>query len=164
MKNTRIFYTDEAHINMYEALPAENFKELFMAMLKYQYGDNSIIDTINNPVVKALFMREKADIDINEEKWEGRAKTNRTNGAKGGRPKKEKTAPAEEQQPSSAEGPQGGKPMSFGTQGELVDYLIDYRKNHSNPEMEYQRNILCSRYGFSQREVIDEYNKKDQLR
>ena len=86
-KSTRLFYTDEEHIKMYEILPAEDFKELFMAMLKYNYGDYSIINTIKSPVVQALFMREKINIDYNEKKWAEKAKVARENGSKSnGRP------------------------------------------------------------------------------
>lgn len=75
---------------MYEALPAEAFKELFMAMLKYEYGKDKIIDTISNPIVRALFMAEKKEIDYNERKWAERAERNRKNGAQSnGRPRKE---------------------------------------------------------------------------
>ena len=89
-KNTRLFYTDETHIKMYETLTADDFKELFMAMLKYNYGDDSIIDEISNPAIKALFLSEKQHIDYNEKKWANRARISRENGAKSsGRPRKE---------------------------------------------------------------------------
>ena len=88
MKNTRLIYTDEEHIKMYEMLPAEDFKELFMAMLKYKYGDDSIVETISNPITKALFLREKTNIDYNEKKYEEKARRARENGKmSNGRPK-----------------------------------------------------------------------------
>lgn len=86
-KNTRVFYTDEARIAMYSAIPAEQFKELFMTMLTYQYGDDSILDKIQDPMVKVLFSREKVDIDRNEEEWLKRKEIYKQNGSKGGRPK-----------------------------------------------------------------------------
>ena len=90
MKNTRLLYTDEAHIKMYEAMPCEQFKEFMLAVLKYKYGDDSILDTIQDPMVKALFMAEKQHIDFNEKKWAERAEIARNNGAKSkGRPRKD---------------------------------------------------------------------------
>ena len=87
-KNTRLFYNDDKHIAMYKAMPPEQFKELMIAMLEYKYGDDSIVDNIQDPMVRALFLSEKVAIDKNEEKWEKRKKINQENGSKGGRPKK----------------------------------------------------------------------------
>lgn len=90
MKKTRLIYTDERHIEMCKAMPAEQFKEYMLAIMEYQYGDDSILDRIKDPMVKALFIAEKQHIDFNEEKYEKRAAISRINGAKSkGRPKKE---------------------------------------------------------------------------
>ena len=92
-KNTRLIYTDEAHIKMYEAMPADKFKEFMLAVMKYQYGDDSILNNISDPMVKALFISEKQHIDYNEEKYIKKVKTAQENGEKSkGRPKKEKEA------------------------------------------------------------------------
>lgn len=87
-KNTRLFYNDDKHIAMYKAMPPEQFKELMIAMLEYKYGDDSIVDNIQDPMVRALFLSEKVAVDKNEEKWEKRKKINQENGSKGGRPPK----------------------------------------------------------------------------
>lgn len=101
MKGTRLIYNDEEHLKMYEALPAEEFKEFFIAMLKYKYGDDTIIDTIQTPAIKALFMSEKMRIDYNEGKWEKKAKISRENGAKSkGRPKNTPQTAQVEESPS----------------------------------------------------------------
>lgn len=90
-KNTRLVYTDEKNLKAYESLPAEDFKEFFMTYLTYQDGDD-VSKTISNPFVQTLFMAAYADkIKYNEEKWENRAKSNKENGKKGGRPRKNNT-------------------------------------------------------------------------
>lgn len=169
MKNTRIFYTDDAHIKMYEMLPAEDFKELFMAMLKYKYGDDTIVETIQNPVTQALFMREKTNIDANEKKWEERANTNRANGAKGGRPPKkvvmeteiEPTDAIQVEEVQTETKPQTQEPQRvFGTQGEAIDYLVEYSKTHGKHDTEYERNKICREYGFNYKSMIDEYMER----
>lgn len=87
-KNTRLVYTDEKNLKAYESLPAEDFKEFFMTYFTYQDG-NDVSKTISNPFVQTLFMAAYADkIKHNEEKWENRAKSNKENGKKGGRPRK----------------------------------------------------------------------------
>lgn len=87
-KNTRLVYIDEKNLKAYESLPAEDFKEFFMTYFTYQDGDD-VSKTISNPFVQTLFMAAYADkIKHNEEKWENRAKANRENGKKGGRPRK----------------------------------------------------------------------------
>lgn len=100
-KNTRLFFNDEVHIRRYEALPPEQFKKLFMTMLKYKYGDEEFINTITDPVIKALFIWEKAEIDVNEEKYAESAERSRENGKKGGRPPKEGKEPVEVEEPSN---------------------------------------------------------------
>lgn len=90
-KNTRLVYTDEKNLKVYESLPSEDFKEFFMTYFTYQDGDD-VSKTISNPFVQTLFMAAYADkIKYNEEKWENRAKSNKENGKKGGRPRKNNT-------------------------------------------------------------------------
>lgn len=90
-KNTRLVYTDEKNLKAYESLPAEDFKEFFMTYFTYQDGDD-VSKTISNPFVQTLFMAAYADkIKYNEEKWERKAKANKENGKKGGRPRKTNT-------------------------------------------------------------------------
>lgn len=87
-KNTRIVYIDPKNIEVYAKLSNEDFKEFFMTYLTYQEGDD-VSKTISNPYIQALFMAGYADkIIANETKWENKARTNRENGKKGGRPKK----------------------------------------------------------------------------
>ena len=74
---------------MYEAMPAEQFKELVLSMLKYKYGDDSIAESISDPMVKAIFLKEKVEIDRNEQKWEEIREVRRQAGKKGGRPSKD---------------------------------------------------------------------------
>lgn len=74
---------------MYEAMPAEQFKTLIMAMLKYKYGDETIADSIQDPMVRAIFAKEKVEIDRNEEKYEETRKKRIEAGKKGGRPRNE---------------------------------------------------------------------------
>lgn len=88
IKNTRLVYNDEKNLKIYQALPAEDFKELFMAYLTYKVGDNVEITNFSNPVMYGLFMQFKDKIDYNETKWEKQAAARRENGKKGGRPKK----------------------------------------------------------------------------
>ena len=90
-KNTRLVYTDKKNLKAYESLPAEDFKEFFMTYFTYQDGDD-VSKTISNPFVQTLFMAAYADkIKYNEEKWERKAKANKENGKKGGRPRKNNT-------------------------------------------------------------------------
>ena len=49
---------------------------------------------------------------------------------------------------------------AFGTQGEFVDYLVDYRKTHNKFDTEMFRNYRCREYGFNIDDVINEYNQK----
>lgn len=87
-KSTRLIYNDEAHIKMFENMPAEDFKELMMQMLTYKYGDTTE-PHFSNPMTTAVWMMIKKEIDFNEEKWAKRAQTSRENGAKSkGRPLK----------------------------------------------------------------------------
>lgn len=88
-KNTRLLYNDDKHIAMYKAMPAEQFKEFMIALLEYKYGDEAYIETIQDPMVKALFISEKVQIDKNEEKWEEKRRKMSENGKKGGRPAKQ---------------------------------------------------------------------------
>ena len=92
-----MFYNDEARIAMYEAMPAEQFKELVLSMLKYKYGDDSIVESISDPMVKAIFLKEKVEIDRNEQRWEEIREVRRQAGKKGGRPSKEEREESEEQ-------------------------------------------------------------------
>lgn len=89
MKNTRLFYTDEKNLEIYKALPPQDFKEIFMKMLTYKLGDKVNINEFSNPMNYALFLSFKDKIDFNEVKWENRAKASKENGKKGGRPKKQ---------------------------------------------------------------------------
>ena len=92
---------------MYEAMPAEDFKEFFIKYLTYKLGDKVEISDFKNPMAYAMFMGEKVNIDKNEEKWERRAEINRQNGSKSkGRPRKEE---ADE--------------FQFGNPVEMVEYL-----------------------------------------
>lgn len=102
-KNTRLFYNDEARIAMYEAMPAEQFKELILSMLKYKYGDDTVVDSISDPMVKALFMKEKVEIDRNEQRWNEIREIKREAGKKGGRPKKEESIPTRQETDSGPE-------------------------------------------------------------
>ena len=90
-KNTRLIYKDDQHLAMYKAMPPEQFKMFMMAVLEYQYGDEEFANTIQDPMVKALFLAEKQHIDFNEDKWLRQAKQAQENGKKGGRPKKGKS-------------------------------------------------------------------------
>lgn len=131
---------------MYEALPPEEFKELFMAMLKYKYGDDSIVDTINNPVVKALFISEKTDIDYNEKKWAERAQTARQNGAKSsGRPKKEKEQPEPEIEVSTYTPKEEEKPKN---EVEFAESIKDLYKS-DRYKAERIMNRECRENGYS---------------
>lgn len=88
IKNTRLVYNDEKNLKIYQALSAEDFKELFMAYLTYKVGSDVEITNFSNPSLYGLFMMYKDKIDYNEEKWERQAAAKRENGKKGGRPKK----------------------------------------------------------------------------
>ena len=96
-KNTRLVYTDDKNLKIYQSLPDKDFKEFFMTYLTYEIGDD-VSKTISNPYLQTMFMAAYADkIKYNEEKWERKAKANRENGKKGGRPPKNNT----ELQPST---------------------------------------------------------------
>ena len=91
-KNTRLVYTDDKNLKIYQSLPDKDFKEFFMTYLTYEIGDD-VSKTISNPYLQTMFMAAYADkIKYNEEKWERKAKANRENGKKGGRPPKNNTA------------------------------------------------------------------------
>lgn len=83
---------------MYEAMPAEQFKTLIMAMLKYKYGDEKFADSIEDPMVRAIFAKEKVEIDRNEEHYEEIRKKRAEAGGLGGRPKKKEQVKDEEPQ------------------------------------------------------------------
>lgn len=87
-KSTRLLYNDEAHIKMYENMPAEDFKELMMQVLSYKYGDTTT-PNFSNPMTIAVWMMLKKEIDFNEEKWANKARIARENGKNGGRPPKQ---------------------------------------------------------------------------
>lgn len=87
-KNTKIVYTDDRHLKMYEAMSPDDFKEYFMTYFKYRMGDAVEEWDFTNPMTYVLFLSEKAGLDYNEAKWEKRAAANRENGQKGGRPRK----------------------------------------------------------------------------
>lgn len=90
-KNTRLVYTDDKNLKIYQSLPDKDFKEFFMTYLTYEIGDD-VSKTISNPYLQTMFMAAYADkIKYNEEKWERKAKANRENGKKGGRPSKNNT-------------------------------------------------------------------------
>ena len=90
-KNTRLVYTDDKNLKIYQSLPDKDFKELFMTYLTYEIADD-VSKTISNPYLQTMFMAAYADkIKYNEEKWERKAKANRENGKKGGRPPKNNT-------------------------------------------------------------------------
>ena len=90
-KNTRLVYTDDKNLKIYQSLPDKDFKEFFMTYLTYEIGDD-VSKTISNPYLQTMFMAAYADkIKYNEEKWERKAKANRENGKKGGRPPKNNT-------------------------------------------------------------------------
>lgn len=112
---------------MYKAMPPEQFKELMIAMLEYKYGDDSIVDNIQDPMVRALFLSEKVAIDKNEEKWEERKKINQENGSKGGRPKK-----VVEEEPIEIQESEPEKPKPE----------IDDRDFEFAPQEEEMRNII----------------------
>lgn len=86
-KNTRLVYTDDINLKIYQSLPEKDFKEFMMVYLTYQKGDD-VSDKFTNPTVYALFMTYISKIEYNEEKWEKQARVNKENGKKGGRPKK----------------------------------------------------------------------------
>lgn len=90
-KNTRLVYTDDKNLKIYQSLPDKDFKEFFMTYLTYEIGDD-VSKTISNPYLQTMFMAAYADkINYNEEKWERKAKANRENGKKGGRKPKNNT-------------------------------------------------------------------------
>ena len=90
-KNTRLVYTDDKNLKIYQSLPDKDFKEFFMTYLTYEIGDD-VSKTISNPYLQTMFMAAYADkIKYNEEKWERKAKANRENGKKGGRRPKNNT-------------------------------------------------------------------------
>ena len=90
-KNTRLVYTDDKNLKIYQSLPDKDFKEFFMTYLTYEIGDD-VSKTISNPYLQTMFMATYADkINYNEEKWERKAKANRENGKKGGRKPKNNT-------------------------------------------------------------------------
>jgi hypothetical protein len=76
-KQTRIIYTDEAHLETYDALPPSEFKEFFMKLLRYKKGDEIGIDSFSTPVLYAMFAGYKCLIDDNETRWEERAAKNK---------------------------------------------------------------------------------------
>ena len=69
IKNTRLFYNDEKNLKIYQALSAEDFKELFMACLTYKVGSDVEITDFSSPSLYGLFMMYKDKIDYNETKW-----------------------------------------------------------------------------------------------
>lgn len=86
-KNNRLVSTDERNLQIYQSLPAEDFKEFMMAYLTYVKGDD-LTKMISNPLVRTLFMTYIERIEYNEDKWQKSAEARRNNGKKGGRKKK----------------------------------------------------------------------------
>jgi hypothetical protein len=86
-KNTRLVYIDKSNIDIYDSLPPNEFKELFMAYFTYKVGDEITADRFSNPLVFSLFKTYQPKIDYNENKWDKRSETSVNNGKKGGRPK-----------------------------------------------------------------------------
>lgn len=57
--------------------------------------------------------------------------------------------------------PQTQEPQRvFGTQGEAIDYLVEYSKTHNKHDTEYERNKICRKYGFNYKSMIDEYMER----
>lgn len=88
MKNTKLVYTDEKNLKIYQSLSPEDFKEFFMTYFTYKPGQDPQITDFTNPLLYTVFLEYKDKIDYNEEKWERQAAAKRENGKKGGRPKK----------------------------------------------------------------------------
>ena len=85
--NKRIIYRDEKNLSIYASIPAEQFKDFFMAYLTYESGDN-VDELVKDPMTAALLKTYIPKIEENETKWLNKATQAQENGKKGGRPKK----------------------------------------------------------------------------
>ena len=152
MKNTRLIYTDKEHIEMCKAMPAEQFKEYMLAIMEYRYGDDSVVESIKDPMVKALFISEKSRIDFNEKKWADRAKVSRENGKSGGRPKKKEEPEVSVYTEEETESDKSS----------IIDNIVKHLKtihNECTDEDDYERrlNNLCSTYGVDKSVVAERF-------
>lgn len=80
----KIVYTDEKDLRIYKSMPADDFKEFFMAYFNYKKGDNVTVETFTNPMTYAMFLSYIPKLDKNEDTYNTRI----ANGKKGGRPRK----------------------------------------------------------------------------
>lgn len=143
---------------MYEAMPPEQFKELFMAMLSYKGEDMDIKD----PMVKALFAKEKVEIDRNEAEYERIRKIRQENGKKGGEAKKRANAVPEQVIPQEVVEVEPPKIITEQTEKisveprplkECVDELMDIYHTKNYESMIYAINHKCRKWGYSFEEL-----------
>lgn len=86
----KLVYTEENDLRIYESLPAEDFKEFFMAYFKYKKGDSVNITDFTSPITYSLFCSYIPKLDRNEDVYNTRI----ANGKKGGRPRKTDSKPS----------------------------------------------------------------------
>lgn len=84
----KLVYTDENDLRIYESMPAEAFKEFFMAYFNYKKGDNVTMDNFTNPMTYSMFLSYIPKLDKNEETYSKKVTASKENGKKGGRPRK----------------------------------------------------------------------------
>lgn len=152
-KNTRILYNDSEHIEMYRAIPPEQFKSFILAIMEYKYGDDDFVNTIQDPMVKALFLSEKPNIDRNEEKWERKAQANRENGKNGGRPKK---TSSDLQDLVEDNGKVYTKDEVYNS---CAVFLRETQKEKGDKEMFNELDWCCSHYGLDRKELMTRKNR-----
>lgn len=170
MKKTRIIYTDDAHILTYEALPPNEFKELFMKILTYQQGDEVLPSDFSNPALYAMFAGYKCLIDDNERKWVERSEINKKNRAqrevkKAAELKGNMTIPTCEDLPTEVEKnptiQPTPSPVTNGiksTSGITGNYDVDFQKAVSLHESndwwyDHHLNDMCRKYSIKYEEL-----------
>lgn len=84
----KLVYTEQNDLRIYESMPANDFKEFFMAYFKYKKGDKINIDDFTNPMTFAMFCQYIPKLDKMEDSYNKKVQVNKENGKKGGRPKK----------------------------------------------------------------------------
>lgn len=84
MKKSVLIYYDYAH-TLWEDLTDEEVGKLVRALIDFDENGNTC--EFEDRAVKSAYKRMVSDCMNNREKWEERAKANRENGKKGGRPK-----------------------------------------------------------------------------
>ena len=82
MKNNFLMYTDD--IELLEAMTSDQVKSLMLSLLRYKAGEEEDVE----PSLKLAYIMLRQRMDREEEAYQKKCEELKSNGRKGGRPKK----------------------------------------------------------------------------